>query len=478
MTVKSITPPPPQGATGNNSNNYCIALIRPNFEIDTKNPILALGYLASYLKVNGYNALIVDAMRDNLSNDDVLAILKKENINVAGISCLTTHADEAVALSKCLKGAGIKVIIGGVHPTFMPYQTLTASGADYVVCGEGEIALLKLAENDFNNTLTDGSKIKGVYSLNELKDENTAVVRADFVENLDDIPYPDWEQLQPAHKAYTTWFMIAKDSPSVGIMSSRGCPYSCKFCSSPDFYSKRVRMRSPENVLGEMRLLKEKYGIREIKFVDDNITVDREYIDSLCDAIIKDNLNLPLFTMARADRLDDALVKVMKRAGFYNIAIGIESASPVMLLNMNKREDIGAIKTALKILHNNDILITGLFVFGMPGETKQTIKETIDFILSEPLDLVNVSILAVLPGSDYWNELEGQYTRRFNQSYWGDVNYVPEGLVAEDVLAAQKQTYRRFFLRPRVIFKLLQYIRLRHIGYFLTRIRNIRFFGK
>ncbi|GHU85526.1 B12-binding domain-containing radical SAM protein [Deferribacterales bacterium] len=441
-------------------------------------PALSLGYLSGYLKANGHNVLIIDALRDNLSNDDVLAILKRENIVLSGITCLSNYANEVAALSKHLKSSEIKVVIGGVHPTFMPYQTLTASGADYVVCGEGEIALLKLLENNFSNILLDGSLIKGVYSLNELKDEDAPAIRADVVENLDDIPYPDWEQLQPTHSAYVPLWWTTKNAPVAGIMSSRGCPYSCKFCSSANFYGRRVRMRSPENVLGEMRLLKEHYGIREIRFADDNITVDRDYIDSLCEAIIDSDLNLSLFTQARADRLDDKLVKTMKRAGFYNFAIGIESASPTMLKNMDKREDIDAIKTAIKILHDNGILITGFFIFGMPGETKQTIKETMDFMMNEPLDLVSVTILTVLPGSEYWDELKGQYTNIFSQAYFSEVNYVPDGLTTEEIVYAEKQALRKFYLRPKIIFKLMKYIKFRYISHFLTRMRYVHFFDK
>ncbi|GAB7140715.1 B12-binding domain-containing radical SAM protein [Deferribacterales bacterium RsTz2092] len=390
---------------------------------------------------------------------------------------MSAVASETAILSQYLKVAGIKVIIGGVHPTFMPYQMLVSSGADYVVCGEGEIALLKLAENNFDSKLPDGTLIKGVYSLNELEDENAPVIRADIVENLDDIPYPDWEQLHPAHSAWTPPWFIAKQVPVVGIMSSRGCPYSCKFCSSPNFYNRRTRMRSPENVLGEMRLLKEKYGIREIKFLDENMTSDTRYVNDLCNAIIKSNLNLPLFTQARADRLDDKLVKTMKRAGFYNIGIGIESASPVMLKNMNKREDIDTIKNAIKVISDNGILVAGFFVLGMPGETKQTIKETMDFIMSEPLDLINVSILAVLPGSDYWSELEGQYVRALDSSYWSQATYVPDGLTAKYLVDAERQATRKFYLRPRIIFKMLKYIKLRHVRHIFARLRSMRLFG-
>jgi radical SAM superfamily enzyme YgiQ (UPF0313 family) len=243
--------------------SFDIALIRANF--DAGNPIanLAMGYLSSYLNANNYKALIVDGLRDKLSNIDILNRLQKENIKAAGLTCLSAYYNKVVELSKLLKENGITVIIGGVHPTFMPYQTLVDSKADYVCCGEGEIPLLALLKNNMSN---GGTTIKGVYSLNELTNENTPYERSDIVENLNDIPYPDWEQLQPNSGKYSLHSLTTKGYPALGIFTSRGCPLPCKFCASPNFYQKKIRFRSAENIIGEIKLLTEKYGMKEIHF--------------------------------------------------------------------------------------------------------------------------------------------------------------------------------------------------------------------
>jgi radical SAM superfamily enzyme YgiQ (UPF0313 family) len=131
-----------------------IALIKPNTE-SFISPHTGLGYLSSYLKQNGYSTLIIDGHKDRLSNEAILSKLLENEINIAGITCVSSYYWEAVELSKRLKENGIQVVIGGIHPTFMPYQTLIDSKADYVVCGEGEIALLSLLKNNMSNVIQD-----------------------------------------------------------------------------------------------------------------------------------------------------------------------------------------------------------------------------------------------------------------------------------------------------------------------------------
>ncbi|GMO34719.1 MAG: hypothetical protein Ta2B_15140 [Termitinemataceae bacterium] len=139
--------------------NNEIALIRVNYDTHFSSPCLGIGYLASFLKANGHPVLFIDGLRDKLNNENILYILKKKGIQIAGITCLTFYYTEVISLSRYLKENGIKVIIGGIHPTFMPYQTLVDSNADYVICGEGEIALLTLLQNDMSNS-TGGGGVK------------------------------------------------------------------------------------------------------------------------------------------------------------------------------------------------------------------------------------------------------------------------------------------------------------------------------
>jgi len=196
--------------------NKRIAIINPFYSSHNISPRLGIGYLSSFLKKNGWNALLIDALKEGFSNEDAAKILNEKDIKIAAISCGSAHYEETRELSVLLKKNGIKVIIGGVHPTFYPYLTLKESNADFVVCGEGEKALLELLNNNFDNT-----GIKGVYSLSDLKDETTPFEKTDMIENLDDIPFPDWEQMQPGSFPAAPHGVFFKKFPIAPIITSR-----------------------------------------------------------------------------------------------------------------------------------------------------------------------------------------------------------------------------------------------------------------
>jgi radical SAM superfamily enzyme YgiQ (UPF0313 family) len=443
--------------------NKQIALIRPNYTSLYVSPHIGLGYLSSWLKKRGGGGAIIDALKDNLTNRAILEAMNKNDISIAGITCLSSYYSEAVELSQFLKKHGIKVIIGGVHPTFMPYQTLLDSKADYVVCGEGEIALCKLLESDM-----DGSEnIQGVYSLNNLKDAGTPYQKAEIVHNLDDLPYPDWEQMKPGDFPLAPHGVMANKFPIGLIMSSRGCPHSCKFCSSPNFYQNKVRFRSPENVVGEMLYLKEKFGVKEFQFSDDNLTMQRAHIEKICNLMLEKGLNTGWSCPngIRADVIDDELIKLMRKAGFYYTNLGIESANNELLQNVNKKESIETIRNAIDIITRNGVECGGFFILGLPGETKVTIKNTIDFALQSNLDRAHFGLLSILPGCEFWNDMKKEIDAPFSNKKFFEVDYIPEGWAKDDLYLAISKAYRRFFLRPRIIFKLIKYFKFSQLKY-------------
>jgi radical SAM superfamily enzyme YgiQ (UPF0313 family) len=456
---------------------YDIALIRVNYSTHQITPQLGIAYLSSFIKTKGYNALIIDGLKNKLNHSEILEILRKENITVAGITCLSAHFNEVASLSRFLKTNRIKTIIGGVHPTFMPYQTLVETQADYVVCGEGEIPLLQLLENGISNTPPEKMcKIKGVYSLKCLEDENTPFEKCEIVKNLDELPFPDWEQMNPRTFPPAPHGALVKHFPIGFIFSTRGCPYSCKFCASPNFYNKKVRFRSAENVVDEIELLSKKYGVREIQFEDDNLTLNRTHIENICDLLLSRNIDLSFSCPngIRADKIDDALAKLMKRAGFYYCALGIESANANILRNISKDENIDIIQNAITILNKNHIVSQGFFIFGLPGETKESIEETTRFALRSGLERAQFIILDILPGCDLWTELQGQFVSNFSKKSYREPEWIPEGLTRDDLLKAQSRAFRKFYLRPKNLLQNLRYLKLRQIGHIIKRLVDYR----
>lgn len=448
-----------------------IVLIRPNYNSHIITPPLGLGFLASYLKNQGINVKIIDALKDNLTNKRVLEIVKDEDPDSVGITCLSAFYNEVIELSLMIKEAGFCCHIGGVHPSFLPYKTLVDSKADYVICGEGEIALTSLIKNNFIN-----KQIKGVYSLENLSSDNQLFEKAEVIELLDDIPFPDWEQINPNEYPKAPHGAIAKNFPIGIITTSRGCPYECTFCASPHFYNRKIRYRSPENVIEEIKYLVNNFGVKEIHFEDDNLTLNRQHIEKICNLILENNLKISWACPngIRADKVDEDLIRLMAQSGCYYFAYGIESANPQILKNIKKHETVEQIKKSIEVADKCGISCQGFFIFGLPGETKETIEESINFARKSRLSRAQFLILDVLPGCELWDTLKGQFVPNFAKNSYKEPEWLPSGLTRADLLKAQAKAFRKFYFRPFIFFKLLKSVRLSQVSFLLKRVKEYR----
>lgn len=360
-------------------------------------PPLGLGYMSSYLNKHGIETVIIDGLRDNLSNEQILEIVKKEKPDAVGIGCLTAEYNVVTNLSNLLKENGIMVILGGIHPTALPYRTLIDSKADFVICGEGEIALTKLALNNFEN-----KNIKGIYSLANLKSDNDTLEYAEQPDNLDNLPFPSWEKFPPGSYNKRPAGLIYKKMPIGYVMTSRGCAYSCTFCSSL-YAVKKVRFRSIENVIAETKELINRYGVKEIKFIDDNLAFKKEHIMGLCNALISSGIKIPWGCTSglRANCLDEEIIAIMKKAGCYNFNLGIESVNDKILLSINKHQTTEQVSKIINLAHKYNIVCGGFFIFGLPGETKQDIKNSVDFAVKSKLGLAIFQFWICFRGQNY-----------------------------------------------------------------------------
>ncbi|MDD3435814.1 MAG: radical SAM protein [Candidatus Gastranaerophilales bacterium] len=448
-----------------------LILVRPNYNSHIITPPLGIGFLASYLKKEGVDVKLIDGLKDNLSNEKILEIILKENPDAVGITCLSAFYNEVIELSHMVKKENFSCFIGGVHPTFLPYKTLVDSKADYVVCGEGEIALTKLFKNNFKN-----KGIKGIYSLADLKDENQPFEKCEIIENLDDCPFPDWEQIDPNTYPKAPHGAIAKNFPIGIVTTTRGCPYECTFCASPHFYSRKIRYRSPENVIEEIKLLTEKYKVKEIHFEDDNLTLNREHIEKICNLIIKNKIKISWACPngIRADKVDEDLIKLMAKSGCYCFAYGIESANTQILNNIKKHETIDVIEKSIRIADKCGISCHGFFIFGLPGETKETIEESINFAIKSKLSRAQFLILDVLPGCELWTTLQGEFIPNFAKNSYKEPEWLPVGLTKKCLLEAQSKAFKKFYLRPVIFLKMLKSVRPAQFKFLFKRLTEYR----
>ena len=448
--------------------------VRPNYPAYFSTPPLGLGYLSSCVKHAGIETVIIDGVRTRTKEEELIKQIERENPDWVCITCLSAFFDEVKSISLKLRerNKNIKIVIGGAHPTFMPYMTLAETKCDYAVLGEGEISLPKLI------SAGDNKGIKGVYSLKDLKDENTPVEKSEIYSNLDDIPFPDWEQMHPASYPPAPMGMIAKNYPIALMMSSRGCNFGCVYCAGGQFYDRKVRFRSPENTAAEMKLLKEKYGVKEIQFLDDNIILRRDHIEALCNIIIKENLKITWSCPngIRADCLDYELACLMKKAGCYLCTIGIESSNPQILKNIKKGEDIETITRALKCAKKAGLIITGAFILGLPGDTRETINETINYALKMPIDRALFTLMDVVPGCELWRKNKEKYKNFQRETSFAKPSIVPEGMTEEELLKLQQKAFRKFYFRPRIMFNILKLMRISQLKFVIIRLLKFRLF--
>jgi radical SAM superfamily enzyme YgiQ (UPF0313 family) len=405
-------------------------------------PPIGLGYLSAYLKKHGFNPKIIDANVFKADNKKLVELIMAENPDVVGISCLSASYNQTVELCQMLKKQSVKCIIGGVHPTFLPYQTLLDTKADFVICGEGEVPLLKLIQN---NLISDN--IPGVYSLQNLKSAETQIEMGERVEDLDLLPFVDWEQLTPGDFQRMPQMPLTKSWPVATVITTRGCPYNCSFCASAQFYERKIRFRSPKNVVDEIEYLVKEHGVKEINFVDDNLTLNRKHIEGICKDIINRKLDISWATPngIRADKIDRDLLVLMKQSGCYLVYFGIESAHPKILKDIKKSETIEDIENAISLASELDIMTDAFFIFGLPGETLETIDTTIDFAVHSKLSRAHFFVLDILPGCNIWRDVKKNYEPNYSKKAYYEAEIAPDGLTPEILNKAASRAYKQFY---------------------------------
>lgn len=453
-----------------NLNMSKIILTRPNYNSHLITPPLGLGYLASYLKTKGHDVKIIDGLNLGYSNSQISEV--SSDADIVGIYCLSDYFLKVIDLSQRLKKINKIVVIGGPHASALPELTVKETGADFAVIGEGEITFAELAE-----ALEKGrqvSSIPGVFSSGTRQ-----FIKRAFIQNLDALPFPDWQQLDPRNYKKAPHGGLIKKFPVAPITTTRGCPYECTFCASPLLWERTIRYRSPRNIIDEIVLLVKDYGVKEIHFEDDNLTLDRGHIEGICHLLIETKLNISWAAPngIRVDTVNGELLALMKKSGCYFIAFGIESGNQNILNNIKKGTKLETIENAVRMANKKGIITQGFFIFGLPGETKQTIRESLNFAKRIGLDKAQFLLLDILPGSQLWEQLSGQFTIDWSKPSYQDVTWVPDTILKQDLKLAQSKAFREFFLRPKPLMFFLIYFKFSQLPFIIKRLKDFRVFS-
>jgi len=273
----------------------------------------------------------------------------------------------------------------------------------------------------------------------------------------------------------------------MAMLTSRGCPYNCIFCSKPIF-GRKVRSQSPQRIASEVEYLAEKFKVKEIAFYDDIFTLDKKRIAKLAEEFKQRNLSLPWTCETRVDLVTEELLKAMKEAGCYIIAYGIESGNQTILDNLRKKITIAQVTKAIKMTHDVGIQSIGYFMLGSPGETPATIRQTIDFANYLPLDFAQFSVTIPFPGTDLYNLYlkQGIGNKNWDNFVYANLRsasapvFETASLSKGDLKKWSKTAYREFYLRFSYIWERLKQTRslrdlktnIRGLGMFLEMRRG------
>jgi len=429
-------------------------------------PPLGILYLASYLK-DKYNVEVLDANALRQRPADVEKYIFQNDFDCVGFSVTTLSYPYAVEIAENIRkaSAGIKLVIGGVHAQG-DYKSILSEYPglfDFVCYGEGEYALESLL--DYLSGKVSKEKLLGWSYLENGNMVTTQV--ASIPENLDIFGHPAEVISRDYVKLYHEKILAYKELPMFSVITSRGCPFQCTFCSTPQkfnsLYNKKIRYHSVEWICDELMLLKEKYGVREVIFVDDTFNFRRERILEFCEAILKKNIRIKWTCNFKAHISDIEMLKKMKKAGCWGIMIGAESGSNEILKLIKKGVTTEQVRLVGEMADSVGIFLKVSFIIGLAGDTKETIEKTISFAKSPGFHFPYFQLYIPLPGTEMFNQLP-KYGRIINlvgskKTSVSSVNFIPNGLTEEYLLDAFNRAYKEVYLRWQMVGNHLKFIR-------------------
>ncbi|MBN1941460.1 MAG: radical SAM protein [Candidatus Diapherotrites archaeon] len=417
-------------------------------------PPLLLAYGTALCKKAGHDVDLIDAPALEITREETIARIKEFRPELIVMLTSTASVESDGTLAKELKKeSGGKTIAVGVHATAVPEDTLD-KGFDLIARGEYEETILDLA---------NGKSLKTCLGISFKKDGKLIHNQNRLpIQNLDELPFPAREFL-PNEKYYSALYK----NPFTFILGGRGCPHACIFCAGPQLMSGRAyRFRSARNIVDEMKHIKQNFpALKSVLFNDDTLNVNKKHILELCDLLIKENVNLPWAAYSRTDSVDEEIAVKMKEAGCFLVKVGFESGNDEILKTMKKgpRATAEQGRKCAELFKKAGIQVHGTFVFGMPGETKETIQQTIDYAKSLDIDFVQFSVAQPYPGTEFFNLLKEKGLLKIDKwsDYLDDCGCIAPifeypNLSKEDFEKHLKSAYKQYYLRPRYIMKAIR----------------------
>lgn len=410
-------------------------------------PPLGLAYLAAVLEQEDFEIRIMDCPVCEMNHEKLRADLASFEPTLIGIASMTPTIPSALKSARVAKEAcpDAKVIMGGPHATFADKQILTEEAAvDIVVRGEGEETLLELAQH--LPKLEKLHEIKGI----TFRKNNQIIQTPDrpFIQNLDELP-------RPAYKYIPIEKYRIHGKKLLPIMTSRGCPFQCTFCVASQMFGAKFRARSPKSVVDELEWLRDEYGAEGVSFNDDALTLDRKRILDICDGIIERKIRLPWGCGARADEVSKEVLAKMRKAQCNEVYFGVESGCQKILDAVKKRVLIEQCENAVKWAKEEGLFVTVSSIIGYPGETRETMKQTLDLIHRMEPDDAWLCHATPYPGTELRALVESLgWKMSEDWARYNMMNPIFEDplLPAEEISKMRKTFYDKFY-SPRYVLR-------------------------
>jgi len=415
----------------------------------TRTP-LDLAYMAATMEQKGVECLIRDYPAEGAKWEDYKADLASFRPDLVFISVTSfTIKDDLVAcvMAKEALGAKVTTVAKGAHVSVMAREVMESNPALYVaIQGEYELAAQELAVKD------DYRDILGITFRDRKNGEIVSTPTRPYLEDLDSLPYPARHLLNNG-----LYRRPDTDDVQTTVQSCRGCPSSCIFCLAPVVYGSKIRLRSPANVVVELAECAEKYGIRDFFFRADTFTFNRQWVLDLCAEINCRRLKIRWVCNSRVDTIDADRLVAMKKAGCYGVAFGIESGSPEILVKMKKGINLDKARAAIKLCREHGMTTLLYFVMGLPWETEEDIKKSVDFALELGGDMVEFHLAIPFPGTELHKIVERDGLRDGNALDGYDYARSPlrtYSISADQLVKLRLKAMRRIYLNPASLWRI------------------------
>lgn len=420
-----------------------------------KFPPLGLGYLATALRKNNLEVAILDCLKEGIDRAKFAQYLRQEQPQIVGINTWSLAVKEVNEILKITKEVNSKIVtvIGGPHPSAIPEGAMEFfKSSDFGFVGEGEIGFPMFIKKLMSDAGIDYNNIPGLmWRENGKLNVNKQI----FHEDLDSFDSPAWDLIGPNDYCQPGSITSGKTAP---IITTRGCPYLCTFCSPHIIAGRRVRRRSTDKIISEIKLLKDKYNMATIAIMDENFTFYKDHVVSLCSRVIDEKLNMKFFLPngIRLDTLDKELLLLMRKAGFIpSVAVGIESGSERILKAIHKHLNKEVVKEKVSLMIKCGFRPIGYFILGFPTETKGEMYETLKFAKELKLYRAGFSPLLILPGTDIYKEMKKTGVLPLDYDFTmlstDNISRVPDGMTLDEFSKIKKDIIWKFNLQPRVL---------------------------